>query len=112
MKRPRSAAFMPLHLPHCERYLILSGALEPWTLKRHKCRAPIPAASAATPAALSGLGILAAKRTGDAVTVTALEAEIASQPRKMFPKKLPVAGASGTTHESEMVATVTIKRSG
>ena len=46
---------------------------------------------------MSGLvdGILAAKRTGDAATVTALEAEIASQPRKMFPKKLPVAGATG-----------------
>jgi hypothetical protein len=39
---------------------------------------PIPAASAAEQAALSGLvdGILAAKRTGDAATVTALEAEI------------------------------------
>ena len=44
---------------------------------------------------MSGLGILAAKRTGDAATVTALEAEIASQPRKMFPEKLPVAGATG-----------------
>ena len=44
---------------------------------------------------MSGLGILAAKRTGDAATVTALEAEIASQPRKMFPKKLLVAGATG-----------------
>ena len=39
---------------------------------------PIPAASAAEQAALSGLvdGILAAKRTGDAATVAALEAEI------------------------------------
>jgi hypothetical protein len=39
---------------------------------------PIPAASAAEQAALSGLvdGILAAKRTGDAATVTALESEI------------------------------------
>ena len=39
---------------------------------------PIPAASAAEQAALSGLvdGILAAKRTGDAATVTSLEAEI------------------------------------
>jgi adenine-specific DNA-methyltransferase len=39
---------------------------------------PIPAASAAEQAALSGLvdGILAAKRTGDAAKVTALEAEI------------------------------------
>jgi len=39
---------------------------------------PIPAASAAEQATLSGLvdGILAAKRTGDAATVTALESEI------------------------------------
>jgi hypothetical protein len=54
---------------------------------------------------LSGLGILAAKRTGDAATVTALEAEIASQPRKMFPEKLPVAVATGgDTHVFRLYA--------
>ena len=68
---------------------------------------PIATASAAEPAALSGLvdGILAAKRTGDAATVTALEAEIASQPRKTFPKKLTVAVAtSGDAHVFRLYA--------
>ena len=67
----------------------------------------MPAASWAERAALSGLvdGILAAKRTGDAATVTALETEIASQPRKVFPEKLTVAGAtSGDTHVFRLYA--------
>jgi hypothetical protein len=42
MKRPRRAAFTPLHHPRCERRPVLSGALEHRTLKRHECRAPIP----------------------------------------------------------------------
>ena len=47
---------------------------------------PIPVASAAEQAALSGLvdGILAAKRTGDAATVTALEAEIDTQVFRLY----------------------------
>ena len=45
---------------------------------------------------MSGLvdGILAAQRTGDAATVTALEAKIASQPREVFPETLTAAGAT------------------
>ena len=44
MKRPRSAAFTPLHRPNCERPWIIPSAPDYLTLKRHKCRAPIPAA--------------------------------------------------------------------
>jgi hypothetical protein len=66
---------------------------------------PIPTVPTAERSALSGLGILAAKRTGDAVTVTALESEIASQPRKVFPEKLPVAVATGgDTHVFRLYA--------
>ena len=42
MKRPRRAAFMPLHLPHCERPPIFPSASDYLTLKRHECRAPNP----------------------------------------------------------------------
>ena len=42
MKRPRRAAFTPLHRPNCKRRRIHSAAPEHRTLKRHKCRAPNP----------------------------------------------------------------------
>jgi hypothetical protein len=49
--------------------------------------------------------ILAAQRTGDAATVKELESEIASQPRKVFPETLPVAGAtSGDAHVFRLYA--------
>ena len=60
---------------------------QPWAERRYPVGViPIPAASADASAALSGLvdGILAAKRTGDAATVTALESEIDTQVFRLY----------------------------
>jgi TaqI-like C-terminal specificity domain/Eco57I restriction-modification methylase len=62
---------------------------------------PIPAASATEQAALSGLvdGILAAKRTGDAATVTALESEIDAHVFRLYdltPDEIAVVKSTAT----------------
>ena len=71
-------------------------------LLEYQVQIPIPAASAAEQAALSGLvdGILAAKRTGDAATVTALESEIDAHVFRLYaltPEEIKIVEGSKTS---------------
>jgi endonuclease III len=74
----RRAAFTPLHHPNCEPRPIFPGAPECRVLKRHKCRAPIPAAPPAKQKPVERLVdcILAAKTQDASADVSALEREI------------------------------------
>jgi len=77
-RQNRFNGFPPAPDKPLKRFFICTDAVTGLKPGVNESEFPIPATSAAEQAALSGLvdGILAAKRTGDAATVTALESEI------------------------------------
>ena len=101
MNRPRRAAFMPLHRPNCGRHPIFPSAPDYLPLKRHKCRAPIPAMPPAQQKPVERLveRILAAKQKNPAADTSALEREIDQQAYALYgltPEEIKIVEEAGT----------------